>query len=293
MTATHRYGTVAIVGRPNVGKSTLLNRLVGVPVSIVTPKAQTTRNRIAGICTLADAQVVLLDTPGLPRTARGLAGRLRRIAEDARLAADVVALVVDVQTGIGAIERAILGQLAPDRAVVAINKLDAVTKSAALPLLAAVASYAPGVAAVPISARTGLQVDVLLDEMVARLPCAPPGFSPDEYTTASTRFLVQELIREQVFLQTHEEVPYGAAVIVESFEEGAGGIRIAASILVQRAAHKAILVGARGQRIKAIGTRAREAAERLLGVRVHLALDVRVEADWTERPERLVALELA
>lgn len=293
MTDAHRFGTVAIVGRPNAGKSTLMNALVGERVSIVTPKAQTTRNRIAGIRTLPGAQIVLLDTPGVTATDTRLNRRLRRIAEEAREEGDVIVLVIDARAGIGRPERDLLPRVPTERLVIAINKIDAVRKSNALPLLAALAPLAPGAPAVPVSARDGTQLDALLGEIVARLPPGPAVFGADDYTTASTRFLAQEIVREQVFLQTRDEIPYGAAVVVESLERTGDLTRIEASILVARDAHKGILIGAGGARVKAIGQHARPALEALVGTRVHLALRVRVEADWLARPDRLVALELA
>lgn len=294
MTApTHRFGTVAVVGRPNVGKSTLVNALVGERVSIVTPKAQTTRNRIAGIRTLTGAQIVFLDTPGVPPSAQGLNRRLRRIADDALAEGDVTVLVVDARTGLGHIERDLLGRIPSERVVVAMNKIDAVRKSSVLPMLASLASLAPGAPGVPISARNGIQLDALLGEIVARLPPGPPAFGADDYTTASTRFLAQEIVREQVFLQTREEIPYGTAVVVEALEHVGDLVRIEAYVLVAREAHKGMLIGAGGARIREIGTRARPALEALVAHQVHLDLRVRVEADWLARPDRLAALELA
>jgi GTPase len=292
-TGPHRFGTVAIVGRPNAGKSTLLNALVGERVSIVTPRAQTTRNRIAGIRTLPGAQLVLLDTPGVVAGTTPLNRRLQRIAEQAAADADVLVLVVDVQTGLGRPERDLLARLPASRLVAAINKIDAVRPSAALPLLASLARLAPDVPGVPVSATEGTQLDALLGELVARLSPGPPVFAAEDYTTASTRFLAQEIVREQVFLQTRQELPYGTAVVVEGFDEAGAVTRIDASILVARDAHKGMMIGAGGARVKAIGERARPALEALLGRRVHLDLRVRVEADWLARPDRLAALELA
>jgi len=202
-------------------------------------------------------------------------------------------MVLDVRTGVGAVERALLGEASSTRTVVAVNKMDAVRRSSALPVLAELGRLVPDIPAVPVSARTGLQLEVLVGEIAPRLPPGPPVFSDDDFTTASTRFLAQEVIREQVFLQTRAEVPYDAAVVVESMTDEGELTRVDAVILVGRDRHKGMLIGSGGERVKAIGTSARPALEALLGRRVHLALEVKVEPDWLARPERLEALELA
>lgn len=293
MTVGHRFGTVVFVGRPNVGKSTLLNAVVGERVSIVTPKAQTTRNRIAGIRSLPDAQLVLLDTPGATTRDGALNRRLRRILQAAWEEADVTVLVVDASRGIGAEEESLLRRADSPALVVAINKIDAVRKSAALPLISRLATLVPGVPAVPVSAARGMQLDALLGEVVGRLPPGPPMFGADDYTTATTRFLAQEVVREQVFLHTRQEIPYGAAVVVEEIESAGTHARVRATILVARESHKGIVIGAGGRTVKAIGEEARPGVEALLGRSVHLEIRVRTEPDWLTRPERLAATELA
>lgn len=292
MTTAHRFGTVAVVGRPNAGKSTLVNALVGERVAIVTPKAQTTRNRIVGIRTLPHAQVVLLDTPGVIDAETGLNRFLRRIAESARQEADRVLLVVDAGRGIGRREHEILAQTPSDQILVAVNKIDTVRKSVVLPQLAAIAAVAPEATAIPVSAVDGTQLAVLMDEIAARLPVGPPAYGEDDYTTASIRFLAQEIVREQVLLQTRAEIPYQAAVVVESIADVNDITRVEATVLVARPSHKGIVIGAGGERVKGIGQAARPELERLLGRQVHLALQVSVEENWLGRPDRVRALEL-
>jgi GTP-binding protein Era len=291
----HRFGTVALVGRPNVGKSTLLNALVGAKLTIVTPKPQTTRNRIVGICNLPDAQVAFLDTPGIHAPRSPLTRRMVDVARQARAEADTVVIVVDASAGVRGGDQQILGESAAARSVVvAVNKVDRVQKPRLLPLLADLARLLPGRALVPVSALRGTQVDALLTEIVSTLPAGPPHYPADAYTTASERFLVQEIVREQVFLAMRDEVPYGTAVVVERFEvhEDRGLTEIHAVILVERDGHRGMVIGAQGATLTEIGRQTRLAIEALLGARVHLALFVRVEPDWARRRDRLAELEL-
>jgi GTP-binding protein Era len=291
----HRFGTVALVGRPNVGKSTLLNGLVGAKLTIVTPKPQTTRNRIVGILNLPEAQVAFLDTPGIHTPRSPLTRRMVDVARQARAEADTIVVVVDASTGIrGGDERILAESASAGPVVVAVNKIDCVPKPQILPLLSQLSRLLPERPLVPVSARQGTQLDVLLREIVSTLPTGPPHFPGDVYTTATERFLVQEMVREQVFLAMREEVPYGTAVVVESFvaDEARGLTEIHATILVERDSHRGMVVGGQGAMLAEIGSRARLAIEELLGTRVHLALFVRVEPDWARRRDRLAELEL-
>jgi len=292
---THRFGTVALVGRPNVGKSTLLNAIVGAKLTIVTPKPQTTRNRIAGIRNLSGAQVVFLDTPGIHTARSPLTRRMVDVARQAQAEADTVVVVIDASTHLQSGDEHILAECAAaGPLVVALNKVDRVRKPQLLPLLGELSRLAPGRALVPVSARQGTQVDVLLAEILSTLPPGPPHYPADLHTTATERFLVQELVREQVFLAMREEVPYGTAVVVEQFvaDDGRGLTEIHATILVERENHRGIVIGAQGTMLTEIGRQARLAIEELLGTRVHLALFVRVEPDWARRRDRLAELEL-
>jgi GTP-binding protein Era len=292
----HRAGQVAIVGRPNVGKSTLLNALVGAKVSIATPKPQTTRNRVAGIRTLPHAQIVFLDTPGLHAARSGLNRRLVQIARESLAAADVLLIVLDATAGVTPADEQLLGELTArcPRIVVAVNKIDRVAKPSLLPMLAALGARRPGAPLVPVSAAKRLQLEALLEELVRLLPEGPAQFAEDEYTTASQRFLAQELIREQVFLATEQEIPYGSAVVVDGFEEHPERdlVVIKATVLLERPGHKGIVIGKGGERLKAIGQAARAGIEELVGHRVFLELFVRVEPEWARRADRLAELEL-
>jgi GTP-binding protein Era len=286
-------GTVAILGRPNVGKSTLLNRIVGEKLAIVTPKPQTTRNRIAGVYNSeARGQIVFVDTPGV----HGARGGLNRFMVDEALAVipDVEAalLVVDAATQRpGEPEDALLRGLAEARCpvVLAINKVDTVkSKPALLPLLETWAKRPELRAVVPISAKRGTNVDRLVNELWPLLPEGPPLYGPDMLTDRTERFLVAELIREQLFLALRQEVPYALAVVIENWEERPqGDVVISATIIVERESQRAIVLGRGGAMIRQVGTAARGAIADLLQRQAHLKLHVKVDAGWTTSPEAL------
>jgi GTPase len=290
-TPAHRTGQVAIVGRPNVGKSTLLNALIGVKLAAVTPKPQTTRTRIVGVRTLPGAQVIFVDTPGIHAARSALNRRMVDVAEQAIPEVDTVCLVLDAEAGVTAPDRGLIERLSARRApiIVALNKIDRVKKPALLPQLAAVAALLPGRTLVPLSAKRGEGIPSLLEAVVRTLPEGPPQFGDDEFTTESSRFLVQEMVREQLFLALEQEVPYGTAVVVEEYrEEPERGLAVVtATVLVERQAHKGMVIGAGGGRLKAVGRAARLALETLLGTRLYLELFVRVEPGWSRDRRRL------
>jgi GTP-binding protein Era len=292
----HRAGFAAIVGRPNVGKSTLLNALVGTKVAIVTPKPQTTRTRILGIRTFPDAQIVFLDTPGIHEARSLLNRRMVDVARQTVTEADVVLLVVDATAGLGHGDRELATTLATGRATViaVLSKRDRVAPAALLPLMEALGRILPGRDIVPVSARTGENVAHLLDVVVSALPEGPRLYPEEDFTTESERFLVQEAIREQLFLQTEQEIPYGTAVEIESFTEKPERdvIVVRATILVAREGHKGIVIGTGGERLREIGRRARLDLEALLGRKLFLELFVRVEPGWAESARRLKELGL-
>jgi GTP-binding protein Era len=291
-----RAGSVAIVGRPNVGKSTLLNALVGTKVAIVTPKPQTTRTQIVGIRTMPEGQAVFIDTPGIHAARSPLNRRMVETARRALADADAAILVLDAAAGVVAGDRELAGELAAASlpTVVVLNKMDRLARAHLLPLMAELGELLPGREIVPASATRGENVATVLAAVLRALPEGPPLHPEDEFTTEPSRLLAQELVREQVFLATRDEVPYGTATIVERFEERPeqGLTVIDATILVERPSHKGIVIGTKGERLRDIGTRARRGLEALLGTRVYLELFVRVEPGWSGNPRRLAELGL-
>jgi GTP-binding protein Era len=287
-----KAGFVALVGRPNAGKSTLLNRFAGQKLAIVSDKPQTTRHRILGVRHSADAQMVFIDTPGIHKPMHRMNRRMVEAATGALGDADVVVLVVDATQASGAGDRFVLDLVrsAGTPALVALNKVDQIQKPALLPLMASYADAAPFRAIVPVSALTGDGVDALEGEILDALPDGDPLY-PGEYLTDQTeRTLAAELIREKVLHHTHDELPYTTAVTIDRFEEPAepGGLtRIFASILVEQPSQKPIVVGKGGDMIKRIGTEARRDLEAMLDGRVYLDLHVKVRGDWRD-DERLL-----
>lgn len=292
----HRAGTVAIVGRPNVGKSTLLNALVGAKVAIVTPKPQTTRTRVVGIRSVPEGQVVFVDTPGIHSARSPLNRRMVETARRALEDAEAAILVLDAAAGIGPGDRALAADLvaAARPTVVVLNKMDRLPRPGLLPLMAELGQALPGREIVPASATRGENMASVLAAVICLLPDGPPLYPEEEFTTEPARILAQELVREQVFLATRDEVPYGTATVVERFEERPEQelTVIAATILVERPSHKGMVIGTRGERLRDIGTRARQGLEELLGTRVYLELFVRVEPGWAGNKRRLAELGL-
>jgi GTP-binding protein Era len=285
-----RAGFAAIVGRPNVGKSTLLNRLLGHKLAIVSPKPQTTRSRILGVVTRPDAQVALLDTPGLHTARGGLNARMVQQALHTLVDADLVLFLIEAgPPRIDPPTRKALEQVTAARkpTLLVVNKIDTVPRRELLPLIDRWRREHEWSEVYPLSALTGENVDGLLDAMVAYLPEGPALFPPSMWTDVPERDLCGELIREQILRQTGQEVPYSTAVLVEEFDESErevgprGLVRITATVLVERDSQKAIVIGKGGARLKEIGSRAREQIEKLLGCKVFLQLHVRVEKDWT------------
>jgi len=294
-TTTFRCGTVALLGRPNVGKSTLMNRIIGARVAIVTPKPQTTRHRILGIYTDAHRQIVFVDTPGIHKGRARLNRNMVRTAFAAAEEADVLAIMQDASQPLDAPTRALIARFAdgrlPQPRIHVLNKVDRVRKDALLPRLDALRRLDAHAAAwVPVSARKGDQIPALLDEITRHLPEQPPIHDPDWFTDQSQRQLAAEYVREQVFLAMQQEIPFQTAVEVEAFREADGRVEIEAVILVGAERHKPMLIGKGGERLKTIGTRAREGLERLLGRRVRLQLWVKVDPGWFDRPARLTEL---
>ncbi|MCE2576366.1 GTPase Era [Komagataeibacter sp. FNDCR2] len=292
---TTRCGFVAIVGAPNAGKSTLLNRMAGTKLSIVSPKAQTTRFRVLGILMRGQAQMLLVDTPGIFQPRRKLDRAMVAAAWTGSEDADITLLIVDARAGMTEALRAIATRLAEQkrRLWLVLNKTDLVRRDALLPLTAELSAILPVEHVFMVSARSGEGVDDLLDRLAAELPVGPYLYPEDDLTDLPDRLLAAELVREQIFLQTHEEVPYAATAETEGFAERPdGSVRIDVTIYVARASHKAILIGERGSRIRAIGEKARRELGRLLGRTCHLFLNVKERAGWDEERARLRAIGL-
>jgi GTPase len=278
-----KRGFVALVGRPNAGKSTLLNRLVGEKLAIVSDKPQTTRNRIVGVRRYPQGEVVFIDTPGIHRPLHRLNVRMVDAAVETLRDADVVVAVVDAGEPPGAGDRFLMDLVGKVRVprVLALNKADLVDKPALLPRMAAYHD-SPGFAdIVPVSALKGENVDRLEQVLLSHLPEGEPLYAEDYLTDQPERFFVAELVREQVLRHTHDELPFSTAVVVDKFEEGPL-LRLYCSILVERDSQKPILIGKGGAAIKAIGTAAREELERFFQTRVHLDLHVKVRERWRE-----------
>lgn len=308
-----RSGFVSIIGRPNAGKSTLLNALVGEKLAIVTRKPQTTRNRIQGVVNVERrgkrpaGQIVLVDTPGVHKPLNTLNRRMMKEVYDALEGCDLLLLIVDATAKFGTGDKFVLDivKQSGQKTFLLLNKIDTVDKQKLLPMIAAYKELHPFAEVLPISALKRDGLDVLLDAIVKALPEGPRYFPKDQITDQPERFLVAELIREQVLLATEQEVPYSTTVLIERYQEGAKLTSIAATIYCEREGQKAILIGKRGETLKKIGTRARLQIERLLNTKIFLELFIKVrpgwrdsrqfveETDWRKQLERMSAETLA
>ena len=292
---TSRCGFAAILGAPNAGKSTLLNRLTGAKLSIVTPKAQTTRFRILGILMRGPSQILLVDTPGIFQPRRRLDRAMVAAAWTGAQDADLALLLVDAKAGATDAVRGIAEKLgaAGRPAWLVLNKIDLIPAERLLPLTATLTALAPFAETFMVSAATGDGLDRLTDALAGAMPEGPHLYPDDDLTDLPDRLLAAEIVREQVFRQTHEEVPYGTTVETENWQEKPdGSVRIEATIYVARAGHKAILIGEKGARVREIGARARTELAALLERPVHLFLNVKHRAGWDEERARLRAIGL-
>ena len=287
-----RSGFVAIIGRPNAGKSTLLNALAGEKLAIVSPKPQTTRTRILGVLHVQNkkgkpgAQVVLIDTPGVHRPDSSLGRKMLHDVHEALNGSDLVLVIVDARGKQQAEDEFLMALVkgAKTPAFLLLNKIDLLRegKRQLLPLMERYSRLHEFQEIIPISARRREGLDLLLGKLLAALPEKPPYFPPDQVTDQPARFMAAELVREQVLLATSEEVPHSTTVVVDQFEEGGKLTRIAATIYCEREGQKRILVGRQGQMLKKIGTAARVEIEKMLGTRVFLELFVKVHPRWRE-----------
>ena len=288
--AVRRVGMVAVIGRPNVGKSTLVNALVGERVSITSRKPQTTRDRILGVRTDVDAQYIFVDTPGFQRRHRSaLNKRMNDAVTGALTDVDAIVLVIDA-AGWTAADDVVVSLLPPasDRVILALNKIDLIAqRERLLPLMAASMQRYPFHAIVPVSAEKQRQLDDLLKEVRALLPEGMPLFDADQYTDRSARFLTAERIREKAYRLLGDELPYGVAVTIDRWDETDAGAEIIATLVVDRDSHKGIVIGKEGAKLREISRLARAEIQEMLGKPVHLEVWVRVRKGWSDDPSAL------
>lgn len=288
---TQRSGYAALIGRPNAGKSTLLNKLVGEKIAAVSNKPQTTRHKIKGIVTSEDGQVVFVDTPGIHKPGYLLNRRMMAAVHDAIATVDVLVLMRDASVSTGNGDNFVLEivKQSGKKAILVLNKIDKIReKGKLLPLIDHYSKEYDFAEIVPVSALKGDEVENLLSQIVKHLPEGPPIFDEDELTDQPMRLLVAELVREKILQTTGDEIPYVTAVITEKFDESEPDKTVIyCAIYVERQSQKKIIIGKGGARIKDIGTRARYDIENLLGHRVHLQLFVKVVDDWRNREQKL------
>lgn len=293
---THRSGFVAIVGRPNVGKSTLLNQFLGEKIAIVSPKPQTTRNRITGIRTTPGSQIVFLDTPGIHRAHSLMNRRMVEVALKTLREVEVALWLLDAREGTRREDEDIARTLKESRAttLILLNKMDLISRGKLLPLMERCSVLLPEREIIPISALKGENVSLVLEQIEKFLPAGPRYYPEGEVTDQTERFVASEIIREKIFLLTREEIPYGTAVSIDEFveKEEKKLVVIKATIHVEREAHRPILIGKKGAMLKEIGIQARGELESLLGCKLFLELFVKVQRGWTQDPHALTELGL-
>jgi len=290
---TNKFGIVAIVGRPNAGKSTLINALVGAKVSIVTAVPQTTRNRILGIVNRPGAQIVFMDTPGIHKPLSRLNNQMMRYVRAALEDRDLAVLIVDAAEKFGKGDEFTL-QLLKEysvKTILLLNKIDRMAKPRLLPLMDRYSKLYNFEEIIPISARSGDGLEELMRAVVARIPEGPALYPEDMYTDQPERFLAAEIIREKVILQTQKEMPYVTAVLIDEFHESETLTRIHSTIVVERDSQKPIVIGAGGHRIKEIGTAARHELEKLFPPKVYLELFVKVQPNWRDNQSMVSELD--
>jgi GTP-binding protein Era len=292
-TTPFKSGFVAVVGRPNAGKSTLVNALVQSKVSIVTPVPQTTRNRILGILTRPDAQVILMDTPGVHKPLSRLNEQMMNYVRQALSDRDLAILIIDASEKYGKGDEFVinlLNEYSP-RTILVLNKIDKVRKIDLLPLIERYSKLYNFEEIIPISALRKDGLEALLKAIIDRLPEGPQYFPADEYTDQPERFLAAEIIREKVIQQTKQEMPYVTAVLIDAFEEGTNLTRIHATIVVEKDSQKPIVIGAGASRLKEIGTEARVELEKLFPPKVYLELFVKVQPHWRDNNALIAELD--
>ena len=282
---TKKFGMVALIGRPNAGKSTLLNKLVGEKIAIVSDKPQTTRTRINGVLTRPQGQIVFLDTPGIHKPGYQLNRRMMTIVTDTLMSVDLILLMVDATQPTGAGDRFVLDMLksVPTPAFLILNKTDKLAdKTKLLPMIKSYTVACKFVEVLPLSALKGNNINLLLEKIFEQMPEGEPMYEEDALTDQPERVIVAELVREKILRQTAEELPYVTAVVTERWEETDKQLKIYCLIYVERESHRAIIIGRGGARLKEIGTAARQDIEKLLGRKVFLGLHVKVREHWRD-----------
>jgi len=289
-----KSGFVSIIGRPNSGKSTLLNYLVGEKVSIVTDKPQTTRHLVRGIVTKPAGQIVFLDTPGIHKPVHRMNERMMKAARNAMADVDLILLIVDVSAAFGRGDEFTLELLKPIAAkkFLLLNKIDLVEKKKLLPMIDRYSKAGNFQEIIPVSALTGENLDIVVEQIFKHLPEGPMFYPADQISDQQERAIAAEMIREKLIVSTEEEMPYSTAVVIDKFEEDEKLHRIYASIFVERDSQKAIVIGKAGQRLKQIGIEARQELEAFFGRKVFLELHVKVKKHWRDDEETLRSLGL-
>lgn len=280
----YKSGFAAIIGRPNVGKSTFMNYVIGQKIAIMSDKPQTTRNKIHGVYTTEQAQIVFLDTPGIHKPKSKLGTYMNQVAQGTLSEVDVILMLVDVSAGIGTGDRYIIEHFksVDTPVMLVLNKIDLVAPEELLPIIAAYKDLHDFAEIVPISALHGNNIQTLLNQIIAYMPEGPQYYPPEQVTDHPEQFICAELIREKILLFTREEIPHSVAVYIEemSQEPGNGTVHISAVIVVERSSQKGIVIGKQGALLKEIGKSARQDMERLLGSKIFLELWVKVKKDW-------------
>ena len=289
-----RSGFVSLVGRPNSGKSTLLNRLVGEKVSIVTDKPQTTRRVVRGIVTRPEGQLIFLDTPGIHKPIHRMNDRMMKSVREAMAGVDLIVLIIDCSVAFGRGDEFTLELLKPvaTRKILLLNKIDRIEKKTLLPLIDRYSRLAEFQEIIPISALTGENVERLLDTIFVYMPEGPMFYPPDQISDQPERAISAEIIREKLIILTEEEMPYSTAVVIDRFEEGEALHRIFATIFVERDSQKAIVIGKGGRKLKEIGTQARKDLETFFSRKIFLELHVTVKKKWRDDEQMLRSLGL-
>ncbi|MDR0138319.1 GTPase Era [Metabacillus idriensis] len=287
----YKSGFVSIIGRPNVGKSTFLNRVIGQKIAIMSDKPQTTRNKIQGVYTTNESQIVFIDTPGIHKPKHKLGDFMMKVAQNTLKEVDVVLFMINAEEGYGRGDEFIIEKLQHTKTPVflIINKIDQIHPDQLLPLIDQYRAYYPFKEIIPISALQGNNVDTLLEQIESYLPAGPQYYPADQVTDHPERFIISELIREKVLHLTREEIPHSVAVVIDAIErrDNNQSIYVSATVIVERDSQKGIVIGKQGKMLKEVGQRARVDIEALLGTKVFLELWVKVQKDWRNKMTQL------